>query len=128
MELRAPRRDSAVMAQIDQRIGKRLERVVHVTDAFEAQQQTAKLILPGEDAFNGPEALLEDGWIKVSLSTAFRCLASTGVLGDVRNHAAIEDGLAVSPAVVDAVQTDDGSLQIGADGTGHVGEFRKCVA
>jgi hypothetical protein len=28
--------------QIDDRVGKRLERVVHVTDALEAQQQAAK--------------------------------------------------------------------------------------
>ena len=34
---------SAVVPKIDQRIGERLERVMHVTDAFKAQQQSAKL-------------------------------------------------------------------------------------
>jgi hypothetical protein len=33
---------------------------VHVTDAFEAQEQTAELIFPGKDAFDSPEL-----WSKV---------------------------------------------------------------
>ena len=37
------RADSAVVAQVNHHIGKRLERVVNVTDAFKAQQQTAEL-------------------------------------------------------------------------------------
>jgi hypothetical protein len=60
------------VAQVDHRIGERLERVVYVTDAFEPQQQTAKLVLPGKDAFNGPEALLEDSRIKALLAAALR--------------------------------------------------------
>jgi hypothetical protein len=44
------------VAKIDHRVGKCLECVVHVTDVFEAQQQTAELVFPGEDAFDGPEA------------------------------------------------------------------------
>ena len=43
---------------------------MHVTDAFEAQQQTAELIFPGKDAFDGPEALLEDRRIKALLAPA----------------------------------------------------------
>ena len=115
---------SAVVAQVDHRIGERLERVVHFTDVFEAQQQAAKLVFPGEDAFNGPEALLEDGRIEALPATALRCLAPTQVLADIRNHAAIEYRTAVGPAVVDAVQTDDGPLQVRTNGAGHGGEFR----
>ena len=60
------------MAQVDHRIGERLERVVHVTDAFEAQQQTAEFIFPGKDALDGPEAFLEDGRIKALLAAPLR--------------------------------------------------------
>ena len=70
---------------------------MHVTDAFEAQQQTAEFIFPGKDAFDGPEALLEDRGIKALLAAPLRCFAPTRVLGDVRGHAAIEDRLAVVP-------------------------------
>ena len=70
---------------------------MHVTDAFEAQQQTAELIFPGKDAFDGPEALLEDRRIKALLAAPLRCFSPTRVLGDVRGHAAIEDRLAVVP-------------------------------
>ena len=81
---------------------------MHVTDAFEAQQQTTELIFPGKDAFDGSEALLEDRLIKVLLAPALRCFASTRILGDVRGHAAIENRPAVVPAIVDAIQ---GSFQ-----------------
>ena len=101
---------------------------MHVTDAFEAQQQTAELIFPGEDAFDGPEALLEDRRIKALLATAFRCFAPTLVLGDARGHAAIEDRLAVVPAIVDAIQTEGCTLQVRANGAGHSGEFGQRVA
>jgi hypothetical protein len=96
----------AVVPKIDHRVGERLERVVHVADAFEAQQQTAKLVLPGKDAFDGSEALLEDRRVKVLLAPAFRRFAPARVLGDVRGHAAIEDRAAVGPAIVDPIQAD----------------------
>src|ERR1700751_3790174 len=84
----------------DHRIGERLERIVHFTDALEAQQQAAKLILPTEDALNGPEAFFEDCRIEVLLAIAFRGFAATRILGDIRRRTSIEDGLAVGPAVV----------------------------
>ena len=95
------------MPQIDHRIGQRLERVVHLTDVFEAQQQTAKLILPGEDALNGPEALVEDGRVKAILAVPLRGFAPARIVCNIGHHAAVEDGLVVGPAVVDAVQADD---------------------
>ena len=36
--------ESAVVAQVDHRVGERLERMVDVTDAFKTWQQTAKLV------------------------------------------------------------------------------------
>jgi hypothetical protein len=63
-------------------------------------------IFPGKDAFDGPEALLEDRWIKTLLAAPLRCFSPARVLGDVRGHAAIEDRAAVVPAIVDAIRTD----------------------
>jgi hypothetical protein len=54
---------------------------VHVTDAFEAQQQTTELIFPGKDAFDGPEALLEDRRIKVLLAAPLRFFRPRGFSG-----------------------------------------------
>jgi hypothetical protein len=54
---------------------------VHVADAFEAQQQTAEFIFPGKDAFDGPEALLDDRRIKALLAAALRCFAPNGFSG-----------------------------------------------
>ena len=78
---------------------------MHVTDAFKARLQAAKFIFPGEHALNGAKALFKDRRIEAALATALRGFASTRVLGNVGNHAAIENRLAVGPAVVDAVQT-----------------------
>ena len=50
---------SAVVSQIDHCVREGLERVVHVTDALETQQQTTELIFPGKDALDGPEAFFE---------------------------------------------------------------------
>ena len=44
----------------DHRIGKRLQRVANLTDAFEAKEQTPKLVFPGEHALDSAKALLED--------------------------------------------------------------------
>ncbi|MGF6483094.1 hypothetical protein [Paraburkholderia sp. JPY419] len=61
----------AVVPKIDQGVGESLEGVVHVTDAFEAQQQAAELVLPGEHALDGPKAFLEDGLIEMTLAATF---------------------------------------------------------
>jgi hypothetical protein len=72
---------SAVVAQVDHRIGERLEGVVHVTDAFEPQQQTVTFIFPGEHALNGAKALFKDRRIEASLTTAFEPLRPRGFSG-----------------------------------------------
>jgi hypothetical protein len=77
---------SPEVAQVDHRIGERLESVVHVTDAFEAQQQTVKFIVRGENALNGAKALFKDRRMEASLTTAVWVFASTrfsGMLGSM---------------------------------------------
>src|ERR1700686_5539816 len=100
---------AAVVPQIDHRVGKRLEGVVHGTDALEAQQQAAKFVLPGEHALDGTESLIENGRVEQRLATALRGAPAPRIGVDVGRHASIEDRLAVGPAVVHAIQTDDGA-------------------
>jgi len=59
---------SAVVPKIDHRVSQRLERIVQVTEAFEAHQQAAEFIFPGEHPLDGPEALLENGRIRSAAS------------------------------------------------------------
>ena len=119
---------AAEMPQVDHRVGQGFERVVQFADALEAQQQATELVFPGEDPLDGAKALFEDGGIEERLAPASGFLPAAGIGVDVGRHAAIEDGLAVGPAVVDAVQADDAAVQGEADGTGHARELRRFVA
>lgn len=121
------RADSAVVAQIDHRIGKRLERVVHVTDAFEAQQQPAELVFLGEHALDGAKAFVENGCIEAPPATALRRLAAPTILGDIGNHATVKDRLAIGAAIIDPIQTDGRALQIHADRTRHLAQSGQCI-
>jgi hypothetical protein len=92
------------------------------------RSQAAKFIFPGEHPLNGAKALFKDRRIEAALATVLRRFASTRVLGNVGNHAAIENRLAVGPSVVDAVQTDDCALQVHADSARYLAEPGQRVA
>ena len=119
---------AAEMPQIDHRIGQGFERVVQRTDAFEAQQQAPEFIFPGEHALDGAETLFEDGGIEQRLAATLGCFPGTRIGVDVGRHAAIEYSLAVRPAIVDAVETDDGSAQGEADGASDARDLLQRVA
>src|ERR1700733_7220453 len=102
------------MPEIDHRVGEGLERVVQPADALEAQQQPAEFVFPGKYPLNRPEALLEDGWLEDRLAAPLGLLSATRIGVDVGNHAAVEDRLAVDPAVVNTIETDDGAAEIHA--------------
>ena len=86
------------------------------TDAFEAQQQAPEFIFPGKHALDGAETLFEDGGIEQRLAAMPECFPGARIGVDVGRHASIEYGLAVLPAIVDAVETDDGR-GLGSNGT-----------
>src|SRR3984957_6595309 len=119
--------DLAVVPEIDHRIGEGLERVVQPTDAFEAKQQPAELVLPSKYPLDRAEALLEDDRLEDRLAAPLGRLSAARVGVDVGNHAAVEDRLAVDPAVVDTIKTDDGAAEIYsdlADDAHHLGQGR----
>ena len=60
-------------------------------------------VLPAKDALDGAEAFFEKPWLEQWLATMLRYFASARVRVDVGRHAAIENRLAVVPAIVDAI-------------------------
>src|SRR5271157_655642 len=66
---------------------------------------------PGKHPLDRPEALFENGRLEDRLAAPLRLLSAAGIGVDVGNHAAVEDRLAVGPAVVDAIEADDGALK-----------------
>src|SRR5258708_20820000 len=122
------RSGAAEMPEVDHRISQGLECVVQLAEAIEAKQQAPEFVLPAEDPLDGAEPFFEDRWIEQRLAAGFRCFASTRVRVDVGDHAAIEDGFAVGPAIVDPLQADDGALQGEAELTGDTRHLRRCFA
>ena len=50
--------------------------------------------------------------------------SGTYIRVDIGNHATIENGFAVYPAIIDAIKTNDGALKIHANCTGDAGQLR----
>ena len=93
-----------------------------VTDALEPEQQAAaELILPIKYALDGIEGFLEYVSIEQRFPATLGKLPASGIGIDVGDHAAVEESLAlpILPAIVDAIQTDDGSLKVQTNRTGH---------
>ena len=86
---------AAVVAQVDHRIGQRLDRIVQRTDSIEAKQQAPKLVFPAEHALDRIKPFFENGRVEQWLATAPGSFSAARIRVDVRNHAAIENGFAV---------------------------------
>jgi hypothetical protein len=115
----------AEMPQIDHRIGQSFECVMQLAESFKAQQQAAELVFPAEHPLDGMESLFENGPIEKGLAAPLGDFSTTGVRVDVGDHAAIEDGFAIHPTIVDAIQADNGSFQSQADGLGDSRHLRQ---
>ena len=79
----------------------------------------AEFVLPAKHALNRVEPFPEDRIVEKWPAAAFGGLPVSRIRVDVRKHAAIEDRLPVTPAVVDAIQAHDRTLQIQTDGVGN---------
>ena len=84
-------------------------------EAFEPEQQAAEFVLPAKHTLNGVEPFLEDRLVEKWLAAAFGGLPVSGIRIDVRHHAAIENRLAVTRAIVNAIQAHDRAAKIEAD-------------
>src|SRR3984885_3379820 len=74
-----------------------------------------------------PEALFEDGRLEDRLAAPLGLLAAARIGVNVGNHAAVEDRLAVGPAVVDTIKTDDGAAEIHAHLPDDAHHFGQCL-
>ena len=92
----------AEMPQVDHRIGQRFECVVQLAEAIETKQQAAELIFPAEHTLDGVEPLFENGGVEKRFAASLESFSTAGICVDIGNHPAIENGFAVSPAIVDA--------------------------
>src|ERR1700676_1236037 len=90
---------------------------MQVAQAFEPEQQAAEFVLPAKHTLNGVEPLLEDRFVENWLAAAFRGSPASGIGVDVWHHAAIENSLPITRAIVNAVRAYDRASKIEADGT-----------
>ena len=87
---------------------------MQLTEAIEAKEQPPEFVFPSEHAFNRPEALFKYRRLKQRLAASLGLFSAARIRVDVGDHATIENGLAVTPTIVDAIQTDDAALKIHA--------------
>lgn len=116
------------MSQIDHCICQGLQGVVQLTPPFKAKQQPLEFILPGEHALNREKSFGKDFWIEDALWARLRCFSATKVLGNIGNHAMVEDRFPVLFAVIDAVKTYDAPLKAESDRTSDAEHSRQFLA
>ena len=80
--------------------------------AFEPEQQAPEFVLPAKHTLERVEPFLEDRLVEKWLAAGFGGLPVSGIGVDVRRHAAIENRLAVTPAIVDTAKTYDRAAKI----------------
>jgi hypothetical protein len=107
------------MAQVDHRIRQCLERVMQLAEAIEPEQQAPELVFPTKHPLNGIEPFSKNGSVEQRLAATLGAFSTAGIGVDIGDHPAVEDGLAIRSAIIDAVQADDGSLKIKADKSGY---------
>src|SRR5271165_552363 len=86
-----------------------------------------ELVLPGKHPLDRPEAFFENGRLEDRLAAPLRLLSAARIGVDVGNHAAVEDRLAVDPAIVDAIEADDGALKVHAHLPRDAHHFGQCL-
>src|SRR5258706_16175665 len=89
---------------------------MQLAETLEPDQQATELILPAENTLDGVEPLVEYRGIEERLAAAFRRFSASGIRVDVWHHAAVENRLPVTPAIVDAIKAHDRASKIKADG------------
>src|SRR4051794_18062695 len=89
---------------------------MQLAEAFEPEQEVAEFVLPAKHTLNSVEPFLEDRHVENWLAAALGGLPVSGIRVDVRHHAAIENRLPVTRAIVNAIQAHDCAAKIEPDG------------
>ncbi len=98
---------------------------MQLTYALKPKEQAAKLILPAKHALDGIKTLFENGGIEERLAASLGRFPTPRIGVNVGGHTAIEDCFAVFPAIIDAIQADDGSLEVKANRMGDARHLRQ---
>ena len=101
---------------------------MQLTYALKPKQKAAELILPTEHPLNRIEPLFEYGSVEERLAASLGDFSPTRIGVNVGYHAAIENGFAVLPAIIDAIQADDGSLEVKDNRMGNACHLRQRCA
>lgn len=105
----------AVVAQVDHRVGERLEGVMHVTDAFEAQQPMANLSSQAKSRSTVRKRSSKIAGSKRCLRPRFGVLRPRGFSGIFGVMPRLKIALRLARAVIDGIPTDDRAFQVLAD-------------
>src|SRR3954447_16304941 len=111
------------MPEVDHRIGKGLECVMQLTETIKAKQEPPELVFPGKYPLDRPKSFLKYRRIEQRFAASLGLLPTTCIRVDIGDHAAIENGFAVGPTVVDAIQADNAALKIHAHISGDAHYF-----
>ena len=118
----------AKVPQVDHRVCENFEGIMQRTYAFKPKQQTTELILPTKHALDRIEPLFENGGVEKRLAASLGGFSPAWIGVDVGDHAAIENCFAVLPAIIDAIQADDGPLEAKANRMGEACHLRQGFA
>jgi hypothetical protein len=108
----------AEVPQVDNRIGQGFESVMQLTYPLKPEEKAAELILPAKHPLDRIEPLFEYGSIEERLAASLGGFSTARIGVNIGCHAAIENCFAVLPAIIDAIQADDGSLEVKANRMG----------
>jgi hypothetical protein len=64
-------------------------------------------MISSQNAILSVKPFLKNYWVENRFAPTLGCLSTTRILGNIRNHAAIEDGFAVGATIVAPIQADD---------------------
>src|SRR5208283_1942572 len=101
---------------------------MQLTYAFKPNQQATELVLPTKHALDRIEPLFENGGVEKLLAASLGGFSPSWIGVDVGDHAAIENCFAVLPAIIDAIQADDRSLEVKANRMGDARHLRQGFA
>ena len=118
----------AKVPQVDHRVCENFEGIMQLTYAFKPKQQATELVLPTKHALDRVESLFENGGVEKRLAASLGGFSPAWIGVDVGDHAAIENCFAVLPAIIDAIQADDGPLEAKANRMGEACHLRQGFA
>ena len=77
---------------------------------------------------DGIKSLFKNSRLEERLASSLGAFSAARIRIDVGDHAAIENGFAVQPTIIDAIETDDGALKVHARHSGDARHFGQSLS